>query len=112
MEDCIDNNSWDNHYFNDIEFELIPSLPPLPEECLFQAISSDSKTFSLEGKNGDINTSKFYCKVAQYNWTISFILTVSFTNRILYKLKQYHNDHGTHIKTRISTNIIHFTFHR
>ena len=63
----MDNDTQDEHYFNDIDFELIaPSLPPFPDEKICQAVSFDSKANFFEVKNGDKMKSKFYCRVCQF----------------------------------------------
>ena len=67
MNDEEDNNDEDEeHIFNEVDFDLVPSLPPLPEEYICQAVSFDSKTSLFSAKNGSKNKSKFYCKVCQF----------------------------------------------
>lgn len=61
-----DKNEDDEHIFNEIDFDLVPSLPPLPDEYICQAVSFDSKTALFSLKNGAKNKSKFYCKVCQF----------------------------------------------
>ena len=56
----------EEHIFNEVDFDLVPTLPPLPEEFICQAVSFDSKTSLFAAKNGSKNKSKFYCKVCQF----------------------------------------------
>ena len=47
----MDDDTQDEHYFNDVDFELIaPSLPPFPDEKICQAVSFDSKANFFEVK--------------------------------------------------------------
>ena len=65
MDNYIDNNSGDDHYFNDLEFDMAHALPPLSEEYLCQAISFNSKASIFEGKNGD-KKNVIFCKICQF----------------------------------------------
>ena len=63
----MDNDDQDNHYFTDMDFDLVtPILPPLQDEFICQAVSFDSKANFFEVKNGDKKKSKFYCRVYQF----------------------------------------------
>ena len=66
MSGETNNNEGDDHMFNEIDFDPVPSLPPLPNEYICQAVSFDSKTSFFSAKNGAKNKSKFYCKICQF----------------------------------------------
>ena len=65
-DENIDENSEKEHYFNEVEVDMAPELPPLPEEFWCKAISFDSKVSTFERKSGDKNKHKFFCKVCQF----------------------------------------------
>ena len=70
LEDECDDENWDEydgyHYFNKIDFDLVSSLPPIPDGYVCQSVSFDSKSSSFLTKFSDKRKSKFYRKVCQF----------------------------------------------
>ena len=96
----MDDDTQDEHYFNDIDFELIaPSLPPFPDEKICQAVSFDSKVNFFEVKNGDKMKSIFFVEFVnlkeevisgkeQFFAAIMVFLCVK-KSKVIQKIKKY-----------------------
>ena len=62
----IYNQNHPHYYFNEVEVDMVPELPPFLEEYWCKAIFFDSKASTFERKSGDKNRHKFFCKICQF----------------------------------------------
>ena len=58
-DDNIDDNCEKDHYFNEVEVDMVPELLPFPEEYWCKAIYFGSKASTFERKRGDKNKHNF-----------------------------------------------------